>query len=335
MNKQSFIAGQASGQHAAKKYYLGLDLGGTNIVAGVVDEDYNILSKKSIPANAGRPVEEVTRDMAEVGKEAVRQAGLQLSDVSSCGTGVPSCINPATNLLVHANNFGWKNVPVYDCLQKHISLPLYISNDANCAAYGEVLAGAAKNCTDAIMLTLGTGVGGGIVMNRKIYSGADTMGAELGHTKLVYNGIRCTCGQYGCLESYCSSTALIRRTKEAVKAHPGSMIMEMAGHDTDRIDGKTVFDSAKKGDPLAAEIVDEYTGYLAAGISTFIVIFRPQVIILGGGIAHAGEILLEPLNKKLFTCTFGAEEIGIPKVIRAALGNDAGLIGAAFLEKSI
>jgi glucokinase len=335
MNKQSFIARQASGQHATNKYYLGLDLGGTNIVAGVVDEDYNILSKKSIPANAGRPVEEVTRNMAEVGKEAVRLAGLQLSDVSSCGTGMPSCINPATNLLVHANNFGWKNVPIYDYLQKQISLPLYISNDANCAAYGEVLAGAAKNHTDAIMLTLGTGVGGGIVMNKKIYSGADTMGAELGHTKLVYNGIRCTCGQYGCLESYCSSTALIRRTKEAVKEHSDSMIMEMAGHDANKIDGKAVFDSAKKGDPLAAEIVDEYIGYLAAGISTFIVIFRPQVIILGGGIAHAGQFLLEPLNKKLFTCTFGAEEIGIPKVIRATLGNDAGLIGAAFLEKSI
>ncbi|MDR0743830.1 MAG: ROK family protein [Tannerella sp.] len=335
MNKQNLTGKQVSAQHTAKKYYLGLDLGGTNIVAGVVDEAYHIISKKSIPANAGRSIEEVTYDMAEVSKEAVRGAGLRLSDVSSWGIGMPSCVNPATNLLVHANNFGWKNVPIYDYLQKHISLPIYISNDANCAAYGEVLAGAAKNYTDAIMLTLGTGVGGGIIMNKKIYAGADNMGAELGHTKLVYNGVRCTCGQYGCLESYCSSTALIRRTKEAVKEHPDSLIMGMAGQDANKINGEIVFESAKKGDALAIEIVDEYIRYLAAGISTFIVIFRPQVIILGGGIAHAGDLLLEPLNEKLFDCTFAAEEIGIPKVIRAALGNDAGLIGAAFLEKSI
>jgi glucokinase len=335
MNEQNFTGKQVPVQHTAEKYYLGLDLGGTNIVAGVVDEAYNIISKKSIPANAGRPIEEVTYDMAEVSKEAVQQAGLRLSDMSSWGIGMPSCVNPATNLLVHANNFGWKNVPIYEHLQKHISLPIYISNDANCAAYGEVLAGAAKRHTDAVMLTLGTGVGGGIILNKKIYSGADNMGAELGHTKLVYNGVQCTCGQYGCLESYCSSTALIRRTKEAVKAHPDSRIMELAGHDANKINGETVFDAAGKGDPLAMEIVDEYISYLAAGISTFIVIFRPQVIILGGGIAHAGDMLLEPLNKKLFTCTFAAEEIGIPEVIRAELGNDAGLIGAAFLEKSI
>lgn len=334
MNKQNLTGKQVSAQHTAKKYYLGLDLGGTNIVAGVVDETCRIISKKSIPANAGRPIEEVSCDMAEVSKEAVHLAGLRLSDLSSWGIGMPSCVNPATHLLVHANNFGWKNVPIYDYLQKHISLPLYISNDANCAAYGEVLAGAAKNYTDAILLTLGTGVGGGIILNKKIYSGADNMGAELGHTKLVYNGVRCTCGQYGCLESYCSSTALIRRAKKAVKKHPDSLMMEMAGQDASKINGEIVFESAGKGDIPAMEIVDEYCSYLAAGISSFIVIFRPQIIILGGGMAHAGDLLLEPVNKKLFACTFAAEEIGIPKVIRATLGNDAGLIGAALLEKS-
>ena len=317
------------------KYYLGFDLGGTNMVAGVVDEEYNIISKKSIPTKAGRSVDEITYDMAEVSKEAVRQARLELTDISSWGIGMPSCINPATNTLVHLNNFGWKNVPIFDYLKKYISLPTYLSNDANCAAYGEVLAGAARRYSDAIMLTLGTGVGGGIVINNKIYSGYDTMGAELGHTKIVYNGVQCTCGQYGCLESYCSSTALIRRTKEAVKEKPGSLILEMAGHDPNKIDGEMVFESSKKGDALAAELVDEYISYLAAGLSSFIVIFRPQVIILGGGIAHAGDMLLEPLNKKLYTCTFAAEVIGIPKVIRAELGNDAGLIGAAFLEKSV
>jgi glucokinase len=335
MEKKTHVQEQIPGQRPGSKYYLGFDLGGTNMVAGVVDQEYHIISKSSMPTKAGRPVEEVTLDMAETSKEAVRQAGLELSDISSWGIGMPSYINPATNLLVHANNFGWKNIPVHEHLQKHISLPIYISNDANCAVYGEALAGAAKKYTDAIMLTLGTGVGGGIVMNKKIYSGFDNMGAELGHTKLVYNGVQCTCGQHGCLESYCSSTALIRRAKELIKTNPDSLIMKIAGYDSTKINGEIIFESSKKGDPLASALVEEYIGYLAAGISTFITIFRPQIIILGGGIAHAGDMLLEPLNRKLYTSTFAAEEIGIPKVIRAELGNDAGIIGAAFLEKSI
>lgn len=318
-----------------EKYYLGLDLGGTNMVAGVVDKEYNILSKKSIPTNAGRSVEEITRDMAEISKEAVQLAGLKLNNISSWGIGMPSYVNPVTNLLVHANNLGWKNLPIYDYLKKHISLPTYIANDANCATYGEVLAGSAKHYTDAIMLTLGTGVGGGIVMNKKIYSGFDNMGAELGHTKLVYGGIQCTCGQYGCLESYCSSTALIRETKKAIEDNRNTLILDLCENDTNKINGEMVFEASRQGDLLATKITEDYISLLAAGISTFITIFRPQVIILGGGIAHAGELLLEPLNKKLFTSTFAAEEIGIPKVIKAKLGNDAGIIGAAFLEKTI
>ena len=317
------------------KYYLGFDMGGTNLVAGVIDSEYNILAKESIPANAGRPIEEVTYDMAAISKEVVRKAGLTLDNMSSWGIGMPSCINPATNLLVNANNFGWKNVPIYDYLKKHISLPTYIANDANCAVYGEVLAGAAKDCTDAIMLTLGTGVGGGIVINKKIYAGHDTMGAELGHTKLVYNGVRCTCGQKGCLESYCSSTALIRQAKEAVEKEPDSLIMQMCGHDKDKINGEIVFESSKKGDKVAMELVNDYIGHLAAGLSSFVCIFRPQVIILGGGIAHAGDYLIKPLNEQLHSNYFAADEIGIPKIIRAELGNDAGLIGAAFLEKTM
>lgn len=320
---------------SSQKYYLGLDVGGTNMVAGVVDEKHAIVAKVSIPTNAGRSIEEITFDMAEVSKKAVLKAGLELSDISSWGIGMPSYVNPATHLLVHANNFGWKNVPIYDYLKKHIALPTYIANDANCATYGEVLAGAASECTDAIMLTLGTGVGGGIVMDKKIYSGHDHMGAELGHTKLVYNGILCTCGQKGCLESYCSSTALIREAKEAVEKEPDTLILEKCGQDKNKINGEIIFEAAQQGDSLATRIVDDYISHLAAGISTFITIFRPEIIILGGGIAHAGDFLLEPLNRKLYASTFAAEEIGIPPIIRAQLGNDAGVIGAAFLEKTM
>ena len=314
------------------KYYLGLDVGGTNMVAGVVDENHQIIAKESIPTQAGRTIEEITADMAEVSKKAVLKAGLQMEDISSWGIGMPSYVNPKTNLLVHANCFGWKNVPIYDYLKKHISLPTYIANDANCATYGEVLAGSASQYTDAIMLTLGTGVGGGIIMGKKIYSGADNMGAELGHTKLVYNGERCTCGQKGCLEAYCSSTALIRIMKEALQENKDTLIWKLCGEDENKVNGEILFEAAKQGDSLAKQIVDDYISKLAAGISTFITIFRPQVIILGGGIAHAGDLLLKPLNEKLHTCTFAAEEIGIPQVIRAELGNDAGIIGAALLN---
>lgn len=317
------------------KYYLGLDVGGTNMVAGVIDRNYRIIARESIPTRAGRTIDEITADMAEVSKNAVHKAGLQMEDFSSWGIGMPSYVNPKTNLLVHANCFGWKNVPIYEYLKKHISLPIHIANDANCATYGEVLAGAARQYTDAIMLTLGTGVGGGIIMGKKIYSGYDNMGAELGHTKLVYDGERCTCGQKGCLEAYCSSTALIRIMKEALKEHTDSLIWELCGKEEEKVNGESLFEAARQGDELAIKIVGDYIGRLAAGISTFITIFRPEVIILGGGIAHAGELLLRPLNEQLASCTFAAAEIGVPEVICAGLGNDAGMIGAAFLEKTM
>lgn len=315
------------------KYYLGLDVGGTNFAAGVVDENYNIIARESIPAAVGTTVEELTFHMAEVSKQAVRKAGLQLEDISSWGICMPSNINPKNNLLVHANCFGWKNVPIYDYLRKYISLPIYIANDANGATYGEILAGSASQYSTAIMLTLGTGVGGGIIIDNKIYAGADNMGAELGHVKLVYNGARCTCGQRGCMEAYCSATALIRITKEAVQNNSSSLIWELCDNDENRISGEVICKAALQGDPLAIEILDDYTSHLAAGISSLVVIFRPEVIMLGGGIAQAGDLILKPVNEKLKIYTHAGDEIGVPPVVCASLGNDAGIIGAAFLER--
>lgn len=314
-------------------YYLGLDVGGCNLAAGVVDNSYRIISKRNMPTHAGRGIEEITTDMAEICKAVVSDAGLKISDMSSWGIGMPSCINPGTNLLVHANCFGWKNVPIYDYLRKHIDLPLYIANDADCATLGETLAGAASKYSDVIMLTLGTGVGSGIILNKKIYSGHDNMGAELGHTKLVYDGLLCTCGQKGCLEAYCSATALIRFAREAIENTPDSIIMELCGNDPQKINGKIIFEAVALKDKLAVRLLDEYASRLAAGISSFVTIFRPQIIIVGGGLADAGNSLLSLLNEKLYCKTFAAAEIGVPKIIGATLGNDAGIIGAALLEK--
>ncbi len=315
------------------KYYLGVDLGGTNIAAGVVDENHTIVAKESIPTNAGRPAEEIVEDIFTVSKRVAQKANVAMESFTSWGIGMPSYVNPKTHLLVHANNFGWINFPIFDFLKKHTDMPIYIENDANCATLGETLAGAARNYNNAIMLTLGTGVGGGIILSKRIFSGCDLMGAELGHTKLVYNGITCTCGQKGCLESYCSATALIRQAKEALKDDSSSLMWELCDKDLKNIDGKVVVDASKRGDNVAKKLVDQYIDYLSCGLSTFVTIFRPEVIILGGGLADAGEVLFEPLNKRLYENTFAASVIGIPKIVKAELGNDAGIIGAALLEK--
>lgn len=314
------------------KYHLGLDVGGTNLAAGVVDEDYHIVSKLSVPTKAGRSIEEITDDMVRISETVVNQAGLTLHDIPFWGIGMPSYVNPNTDLLVHANCFGWKNVPIYPYLENRLPMELYIENDANCAALGEALAGAAKENSNVIMLTLGTGLGGGVIMDGKIYCGADLMGAELGHMKLVYNGIPCTCGQKGCVESYCSATALIRQTKEAMEKQSNSVLWELCGGNPDNLEGKTLFEAVKLADQTAKSVLGQYVEYLSCAISNYIVLFRPNKIILGGGISEAGELLLAPLRERLVPNTFAGSEIGVPELVTAKLGNDAGIIGAAFLD---
>jgi glucokinase len=314
-------------------YYVGIDLGGTNIATGVVDDQYRILEKYSVKTRGMElPFGRVVENIADAAEEVVRRAGLTMDEIESVGMGTPSCINPKTGLLVHANNMGWHNLPLYGELEKHIKRPLYIRNDADCAALGEVLAGSARRYRDALMITLGTGVGGGMIMGGKIFNGCDHMGAEFGHTKLVCDGIQCTCGQYGCFESYGSATALIRQTREAIEKTPCSLMGRMCEGDLQKVDGKLAFDAARSGDPDAMAVVDRYIRYVAAGLSTLITIFRPEVIIIGGGICAEGDFLLDPLNRRIAECTFAAAEVGVPRAIPAELGNDAGIIGAAMLE---
>jgi len=316
---------------AKMKYYLGVDLGGTNIAAGVVDEHFRIIAKHSIPTLAGRSVDEISSDLAKVSRHVISQAGLKVSDFTSWGIGMPSCLNPKTGRLVHSNNMGWRNVLILDTLGKYLDLPIIIENDANCAALGESLNGAARDFDNAVLITLGTGVGGGLILDRKIYSGADHMGGELGHIKMVCNGTTCTCGQKGCFEAYASATALIRQTQEAMKRNPKSIMNELSGG-LDKVTGRTAFDAARKGDAAALGVVDQYAEYIACGLSSLITIFRPEVIIIGGGISNEGGYLLDRINDKILVNTFGALECGVPSVIKAQLGNDAGIIGAAMLE---
>lgn len=313
---------------------LGLDLGGTNMVAGIVDENYNIISKCSLPTGAKRSDEEILFDMYKVSCSALDAAGLDFDDIPFWGIGMPSCINPQTGNLVHANCFGWRNFPIFQRLEKFTKKTIFIENDANCAAYGEVLAGCGKLYSNALLLTLGTGVGSGIIINKKIFSGGNHTGAELGHTKLVHNGKTCSCGKKGCFEMYASASALVAQTKSILELNPNSIITELAILNNNILEGRIIFEAAKYGDKIARLIINQYCDYLADGIASFVSIFRPEAVILGGGISNAGEQLLSVLKPKVFERTFASAEIGVPQIICAQLKNDAGIIGAAFLKES-
>lgn len=313
------------------KYYLGIDLGGTNIAVGITDENGTIIYKQSEKTNAsGKSFENLVSHIADTAKKAVKSAGYDMNGICAVGMGTPSCVNPETGLLVNANNLGWQNVPLLSEMKKHFDCPVFIQNDASCAALGEKLAGAAVSSDNVIMVTLGTGVGGGIILDGKIWGGCDGMGAEIGHTKLVFGGEQCTCGQHGCFECYASATALIRQTKTAAEKDPESIINDICVNENE-ITAKTAFDAAKRGDNTAKKVVDKYIRYLSAGLSSLITIFRPQTVIIGGGISSEGEYLIEPLKKRLAEDVFSAEQIGIPDIKAASLGNDAGIIGAAML----
>lgn len=312
-------------------YRVGIDLGGTNIAAGVVDENCRIAAKYSVPTKAERPYEKIVEDMAKAVRLALQDAGISLEQCCSVGIGSPGICDSETGTVLYANNLGWKDVPLAAALQKRINLPCRISNDANCAALGEVAAGAAKGCKNAVLLTLGTGVGGGVVLDGKIFSGCHSAGAELGHTVLVKDGALCTCGRRGCLEAYASASALVRQTKRAAAEHPESLIWKLCGGDPERISGRTSFEAERQGDETGRRVVDTYLSYLREGVLDFVNIFRPECVILGGGICNEGARLLDPINAYVRHSCFGGEIVAAPEVIKAALGNDAGIIGAALL----
>ncbi|MBZ4669892.1 MAG: putative glucokinase [Oscillospiraceae bacterium] len=316
------------------KYYVGIDLGGTNIVAGVVDEEYKILSKASVKTNCPRPAEEIMDDMAKVVFEAVEKSGLLLNDIEWVGVGAPGTANVETGIIEYANNLGFENVHMVEYLQKKINKPVHIENDANAAAYGEFLAGAAKGTKHAVCITLGTGVGGGIIIDGKIYSGFNFAGAELGHTVIEVDGVPCTCGRKGCFEAYSSATGLIRMTKEAMEADKSSKMWEMSKEEDGKVTARLAFDAMRAGDKSAKEVVDKYIKYLAIGIANTINIFQPEILCIGGGVCNEGDALLIPLKELVKKEVYSRNSGKNTEIVIAKLGNDAGIIGAAFLGQS-
>ena len=315
------------------KYYVGIDLGGTNIVAGVVDENYNIIAKASTKTNCPRPEKEIADDMAKMALQAVKNANLTIDQIEWIGVGTPGIANSATGIIEYSNNLGFKNTPMVKYIQETINKPVFIENDANAAAYGEYVAGAAKGAKNAVCITLGTGVGGGIVIDGKIYAGSNFAGAEIGHTVIEVDGPQCSCGRKGCFEVFSSATGLIRMSKEAMAEHPETIMNKMA-EEKGKVTARTSFDAMRAGDAVAKAVVDKYIKYLAAGITNTINIFQPDVLCIGGGVCNEGDPLLLPVKALVKEEVYTRNSEKNTEIVIAKLGNDAGIIGAAFLGRA-
>ena len=314
------------------KYYVGIDLGGTFIKAGVVDEEYHILAKSSVPSQVDGDDEGLADRIAQAATMAMEQLGLTIKDITSVGVGTPGAVDTVNGVVVYANNLGFRNTPLGKYLEDRLHTSVYLENDANVAAYGEVLAGAAAGYKDVVVVTLGTGVGGGIIIDGKIYRGFNQFGGELGHMVVQYGGRQCTCGRKGCIEAYASATGLINMTKEAMEAHPESALRKVAPT-LEEVNGKTAYDGMRMGDPVACEVVDTYQNYLGAGLTNFVNIFQPEVLLIGGGICKEGETLLAPLREYIAKEAYSIEGQPTCQLRVCKLGNDAGTIGAAMLWK--
>ena len=312
-------------------YYLGIDLGGTNIAVGIVNEKYEIIIKGSVPTLAHREGKLIIKDMAELCKKLIASAGLTLADIAYAGIATPGTADSDTGVVVYANNLPFKKFPLASILRELTGVQnIRMANDANAAALGEAVAGAAKGTKHSVMITLGTGVGGGIIIDGKVFPGGNGAGAELGHVVIEHNGVPCSCGRRGCWESYSSATALIRMTKEAIEAAKAEgRYTSMAS--VEKINGRTACDAMRAGDEVAKEVYDKYLAYLANGIASIVNVFQPEIISLGGGISNEGQSLIDDLDPLVKKEQYGDGIVKTADIRIAKLKNDAGIIGAAAL----
>ncbi len=314
-------------------YRIGVDLGGTNIAVGVINENYEIIGKAKTKTNAIRLAEEIFDDIVKCVLLAAEDAKISMDEVASIGIGTPGSCDKTNGVIIYANNLGFKNVPAVKYVQDKIAgVPVYIENDANCAALGEALAGCGKGKSSFIAITLGTGVGSGIILNGKVLSGCNDAGGEIGHTVIALDGVQCTCGRKGCWESYASATALVNQTKEAMLLHKDSKMWELCDGDVNNAGGRTAFDAMRAGDKYGTAVVEKYIDYIAAGTTNVINVFQPDILCFGGGICNEGDTLLVPLKAKVAKDVYSRDQEKQTEITVATLGNDAGIIGAALVE---
>ena len=312
-------------------YYLGIDLGGTNIAVGIVDEETKILARATSKTKVDN-AEQVADAMAETAREALKNAGITLDDVPWIGVGSPGTINKATGIIEFANNLPFKNTPMVEMLSSRLDgKKVLMENDANAAAFGEYMAGALKGSDNAVAITLGTGVGGGVIIDHKIYSGSNYAGAELGHTVIQMDGRPCMCGRKGCWEKYASARALTEDTRIAMQSNPQNMMWTLVDGDVNKVNAKTAFDGMRAGDPLATQVVKDFVKYVACGLTNIINIFQPEIICIGGGVSKEGETLLAPVRALVDLEEYARNGERRVTIKAAELRNDAGVVGAASL----
>ena len=311
-------------------YYLGVDLGGTNIACAVVTREGDLLGKSSIPTRLPDTPEAIAARIAECCTLAVEATGCTMGDIESVGIGTPGIANSREGVVEYSCNLGFSNTPLSQLVGALLHKPVYLENDANAAALGEFVAGSGRGSDSLVAITLGTGVGGGVVMNGHLLTGFNFSGAEIGHFVMVQDGEPCTCGRKGCFEAYCSATALIRQTRRAMEQHPRSLMWQEA-ETLEHVSGRTAFDAMRLGDEAATAVVDQYIRHLACGLTSIINIFQPEVLCVGGGICNEGETLLAPVREIFNQEDYARDCSRRTSIVRATLGNDAGIIGAALL----
>ncbi len=313
-------------------YYIGVDLGGTNIATGVLDKNGKIIAQCSAKSLGDRAPEEITESIADTIKHAMVEANISENDIEGIGVGVPGCFDNEKGEIILTNNMNLSHFAFAPELKKYINKPVYLGNDANCAVLGEMIAGGAVGYKDVIMLTIGTGVGGGFVSNGKIYGGVNGAAMEVGHIVIEADGLECNCGRRGCWELYASATALVRYTKEYMDKYKDSLMHKIAEENGGKINGITSFKAAKMGDEAANMVVDKFVRYFSLGAADMINIFQPGILLIGGGVSKEGDYLLDKIRAEVEKQTYAhgmlAKET---KIAAATLANDAGIIGAGML----
>ena len=313
-------------------YRIGVDLGGTNIAVGVISEDLKIVGRGSVKTNCPRPAEEIFDDIKKAIDLAVADAGLTMEDISCIGVGTPGSVNKDNGTIEFSNNLKFDNVPAKKMLEERTGKPCAFENDANAAALGEAFAGAGNGAKNLVAVTLGTGVGSGIILGGKVLGGVNYAAGEMGHTVIVVNGEQCNCGRKGCWERYASATALISQTKAKMQECPDSKMWELCEGDINKVSGRTAFNAMYAGDKAGKEVVDKYIYYVSVGVTNIVNTFQPEVVCIGGGISNEGDNLLDPIRKYVEEERYTKYSKKQTKICKAVLGNDAGIIGAALVE---
>ena len=312
--------------------YIGIDVGGMSIKAGLVDEEGNILFKHSCPTGVERGYVAVIRDIAQLGLATVEKAGRRMDEVKAIGIGIPGIMDQRTGIIPFCTNLAWHDVPIIEEMRKYTSVPVYVDNDATVAGLAESVKGVSAGTQNSVFITLGTGVGGGVVLNGKVFSGAHGVATEIGHMVTVAGGLPCTCGKRGCWERYASATALIRAGRVLCAEKPSCTLMKHVDGDIRTITAKDVIDLAMAGDADCVKIFDDYIYHLVVGLTNLINVYDPEVIVLGGGVSHCGDFLLNAVRSLLPKYVF-FKSMPYARVELARLTNDAGIIGAAMLGR--